>query len=95
LPSGFIGVVELSSVSPFVAITLRSLLNSRGDFLLTTFPVADARRTAPSPIVFPQIATGGGFTTQFIFINASGVSTPIDLSLNAADRDPMSLLPVQ
>jgi hypothetical protein len=72
LPSGFTGVAELSSTSPFVALTLRSLTNKRGDFLLTTFPVADATQPAPSPLVFPQIADGAGYSTQFIFISATG-----------------------
>jgi len=79
LPDGFTGVVRISSPSPFVALTLRSLSNSRGDFLLTTFPIADANRPAPAPIVFPQIADGGGYTTQFIFISATGSAT---ISLN-------------
>src|SRR5438874_11541867 len=30
--------LQISSSSPFVALTLRSLTNARGDFLLTTFP---------------------------------------------------------
>src|SRR5437899_8663393 len=38
----------------------------RGDFLLTTFPIADANQPAPSPIVFPQIVDGGGSKTQSI-----------------------------
>ncbi|PYV38022.1 MAG: hypothetical protein DMG09_13155 [Acidobacteria bacterium] len=75
LPDGFRGVVRISSASPFVAVTVRSLYNSRGDFLVTTFPIADANRPAPGPIVFPQIADGGGFTTEFIFISATGSAT--------------------
>jgi hypothetical protein len=30
---------------------------------------------APSPIVFPQIADGGGYVTQFILIGAGGSSS--------------------
>jgi hypothetical protein len=74
LPSGFTGVLEISSASPFAAVTLRSLTNGRNDFLMTTFPVADATRAAPAPIVFPQIADGGGYSTQFIFLSAAGAS---------------------
>jgi hypothetical protein len=75
LPANFTGVAEMTSSSPFVALTLRSLTNGRGDTLLTTFPVADEAQTAPSPIVFPQIADGGGFATQFIFISATGAAS--------------------
>jgi len=89
LPDGFTGVVRISSPSPFVALTLRSLSNSRGDFLLTTFPIADANRPAPAPIVFPQIADGGGYTTQFIFISATG-SASITVNFRGNDGSPLS-----
>ncbi|MFZ0426810.1 MAG: fibronectin type III domain-containing protein [Acidobacteriota bacterium] len=71
LPANFTGVLDLQSTTPFAALTLRSLFNSRGDFLLTTFPIADLTRPAPDPVVFPQIADGGGIRTQFILINPS------------------------
>jgi hypothetical protein len=73
LPAGFTGVMELSSSTPFVALTQRGLLNSRGEFLLTTLPIADLMQSAPSPIIFPQIAdgTGGGaYMTQFVMLSA-------------------------
>ena len=74
LPAGFTGVLDITSATPFAALTLRSLNNERNDFLMTTFPIADADRTAPSPVVFPQIADGGGFVTEFILLNAGGAS---------------------
>jgi photosystem II stability/assembly factor-like uncharacterized protein len=70
LPSGFTGVLDISSPVPFSALTLRSLDNERGDFLMTTFPIADANQPAPSPVVFPQIADGGGYVTEIILISA-------------------------
>jgi hypothetical protein len=42
---------------------------------MATFPVADMTVAAPSPIVFPQIADGGGYVTQFILIGAGGASS--------------------
>jgi hypothetical protein len=48
-----------------------------GLFLMTTFPIADADRTAPSPVIVPQIADGGGFVTEFILLNAGGASKTI------------------
>jgi len=71
LPANFTGVLDLQSATPFVALTLRSLTNARGEFLLTTFPIADLNKPAPDPVVFPQIADGGGIRTQFILINPS------------------------
>jgi hypothetical protein len=70
LPSGFTGVLDISSTTPFAAVTVRSLTNERGDFLMSAFPVADLTQAAPSPIVFPQIADGGGYITEFILISS-------------------------
>lgn len=46
-PAGSRGVVEISSQSLFATLTLRSLVNERGEFLLSTFPVADITQPAP------------------------------------------------
>jgi hypothetical protein len=90
LPAGFEGILDISSTSPFVALTLRSLTNSRGDFLLTTFPVADQTRPAPAPMIFPQIADGGGYATEFVLMTAGGPSSLI-LRFYAEDGTPLPL----
>jgi enterochelin esterase-like enzyme len=74
LPADFSGVLDISAPTQFAAITIRSLYNEREDFLMTTFPVADATRSAPSPVVFPQIADGGGYVSQFIVLSPMGAS---------------------
>jgi hypothetical protein len=84
LPSGFTGVLDISAAMPFAALTLRSLDNERGDFLITTFPVADVNRAAPSPIVFPQVVVGGGYASQFILISPVGATTT---TLNYFEED--------
>jgi hypothetical protein len=84
LPEGFTGIADITSSSPFVPLTLRSLTNGRGDFLLTTFPAPDVTQPAPTPIVFPQIADGGGYATQFIFISALG-STSVNVTFTGDD----------
>jgi hypothetical protein len=91
LLSGFTGVLDLTSSSPFVPLTVRSLTNGRGDFLLTTFPAADLTQPAPTPIVFPQIADGGGYTTQFIFISADGLM-PLSVTVNFIDDNGAALI---
>lgn len=80
IEEGFTGVLDLSSSVPFVALTLRSLTNSRGDFLMTTFPVADFSQAAPVPVIFPQIADGGGYRTQIILLNPLDNSAATTLS---------------
>jgi hypothetical protein len=75
LPDGFTGVLDISSPTPFAALTMRSLDNERQEFLAALFPVADMTRNAPAPLVFPQIANGGGYVTQFILISAGEASS--------------------
>jgi hypothetical protein len=75
LPAGFTGVLDIISTTPFVAFTIRSLINERGDPLMTAFPIADANRAAPSPIVFPQIADQGGSVTEFILLSVNDRSS--------------------
>jgi hypothetical protein len=88
LPAGFTGVLDIISPAPFAALTMRSLYNERNDWLLATFPIADMTLSAPSPIVFPQIADGGGYVTQFILIGAGGASS-VTLNYYGEDGKPL------
>jgi hypothetical protein len=88
LPAGFTGVLDITSATPFAALTMRSLNNERNDFLLATFPVADMTLGAPAPIVFAQIADGGGYVTQFILIGAGGASS-VTLNFYGEDGKPL------
>ena len=91
LPAGFIGVLDISSPSPFAALTARFLINEREDFLVTMFPVADMNRAAPSPVVFPQIADGGGYLTQIILLNTSGSASDVTVSFLGEDGSPLAI----
>jgi photosystem II stability/assembly factor-like uncharacterized protein len=77
LPQGFTGVLDINSKSRFAALTLRSLNNENNDFLMTAFPIADLNRPAPSPIVFPHIADGGGYSTEFILLSPAASSSAV------------------
>jgi hypothetical protein len=77
LPADFIGVLDIRSSTPFAALAVRSLYNERHDFLMTTFPIADASKAAPAPIIFPQVVDGGGYVTEFILISAGGAARTI------------------
>jgi YD repeat-containing protein len=90
LPEGFTGVLDLVAPAPFAALTLRSLTNERGDFLLTTFPIADVTQVPPAPVVFPQIADGGGYQTQIILLN-TGAASSVTLSYLGADGRPITI----
>ena len=64
------------------------MLHERNDFLLSTFPVADTTRDAPFPIVFPQIADGGGYVTQFILMGA-GTASSVTLNFYGEHGKPL------
>lgn len=91
LPENFVGVLDLTAPTPFAALTLRGLSNTRGDFLLTTFPVADFNQPSPTPIVFPQIADGGGYQTEIILLNTSGLPVNLKISFFGEDGLPLDV----
>jgi sugar lactone lactonase YvrE len=98
---GFSGLLEIQSTIPITPITLKLILNARGDQILTTLPVADLTATpATSPVFLPQIAIGQGFSTRLVllhpgaavdangqlrFVNNDG--TPLQLPLGSGMGD--------
>jgi hypothetical protein len=55
------------------AIALQTLYNERGDFLFAMTPtIVDSASSTPGPLIFPQVVSGGGFTTEFILMNSAG-----------------------
>lgn len=62
------GVLGILEIQRWLSMNVRA----RGDFLLTTIPIADFKQTAPFPIVLPQMADGGGNRIQFIQLGTSG-----------------------
>jgi len=74
-PSPTTGTFTLQSNVPVSMIALRSFLNERDEFLLTTLPVVDTTTAlSSSPVVFPHFATGGGWSTQLVLVNPSDTS---------------------
>jgi hypothetical protein len=64
------GTFTFSSSGPVAAIALRGLTNERGDFIMSTLPVSPLPATqVNNPVVLPQFADGGGWTTQVILTN--------------------------
>jgi hypothetical protein len=91
LPAGFTGILDISSSSPFVALTLRSLVNSRGDFLMTTFPIADVNQPPPFPLIFPQVADGAGYQTQIIILSTSGSVSTVAVTCPGDNGSPIAV----
>jgi hypothetical protein len=74
LQTPFQGVLRISTTSPsgVSVIGVRGRYNERSDFLVTTTPpVNEAAPPVLSPLVIPQLADGGGYTSQFIVFRGS------------------------
>jgi hypothetical protein len=91
LPENFTGVLDIQAPKPFAALTIRSFNNTRNEFLVTTFPTADMTTTVSSPVVFPQIADGAGYSTQFVLING-GATSDATVSVFNTGGSPLGVL---
>jgi hypothetical protein len=68
--NGFQGTLSFTSTVPVGVIALRSLVNERSDFLITTLPVIDlSQPVSTGTQVVPHFAVGDGWGTQIILVN--------------------------
>jgi hypothetical protein len=75
LPDDFEGKVILESTSPIFVITLRTLVNVSGAFLMTAMPVMDLDQTLSSTVsYFPQLVDGGNFSTEYLLLNTDAAT---------------------
>jgi len=76
LPSSFRGVLRVSSNTSISAVGLRARYNERGDFLISTTPaIAADPPISTEEVIFPQVVTGSGYTTEFVLMSTGGAST--------------------
>jgi hypothetical protein len=91
----FQGVLRISGGTPagFSVVGLRTRTNERGDFLITTTPPTnESNPGSPTELLFPHLANGGGYTTQFIlFSGTAGQSSSGNLRLLEQDGSPLNL----
>jgi hypothetical protein len=73
----FKGILRVSTTSTGIsAVGLRARYNERGDFLITTTPPTnEAAAATATELLFPQLADGGGYTTQFILFSGTAGQT--------------------
>jgi trimeric autotransporter adhesin len=71
--SSFDGTFTFTSSVPVAVTALRGISNQRGEFLVTTLPVAELKTTA-GPVFIPYFADGGGWATQIALINPTDSS---------------------
>jgi hypothetical protein len=71
----FQGTISFSSTLPVSFIAIRGFNNERTEFLMSTLPVVDLSQPAlQGTQVIPHFAAGGGFTTQILLVNPTGLS---------------------
>jgi hypothetical protein len=91
----FKGVLRISGgqASGLSVVGLRGRINERGDFLITTTPPTnEAAQPASAESLFPHLANGGGYTTQFIlFSGAAGQASNGNLRFFKQDGSPLNL----
>jgi sugar lactone lactonase YvrE len=77
LPGNFRGVLHISSNQPISAFGLRTLYNERADFLFAATPAITDNAAVTGELIFPQVVSGVGFTTEFILMNTGAQSQGI------------------
>ncbi len=80
LTTPFEGVLRISTASAggIALVGLRSRVNEREDFLITTTTLVDeSAADVTDALYFPHLVDGGGYTTQFIQLSGSTTQTTI------------------
>jgi hypothetical protein len=67
--------VNVTAGAGVAAVGLRAMINERSDFIATTTGPLNEAAGLPGRVVFPYIADGTGYTTQFILVTPPGVQT--------------------
>jgi len=68
----FQGTFSFTSTVPVGVVALRSYVNQKGDFLMSTLPVIDTSVPGGTgTVVLPHFADGGGWVTQILLVNPS------------------------
>ncbi len=90
LELGFSGLMEIQSPVPIAPITLQLTINTRGELVMTTLPVADLIRPNTTTLsVFPHIVIGSGFETRLVFMN--GEASQVNLEFYSQNGTPMTV----
>src|SRR4029079_4878076 len=85
--AGFSGTLAITSDVPIGIVALRGTFSQTGEFLMSPVPISAGASTT-SPLVFPQVADGGGYSTELLLLNggAGAISGTVEFSV-AVDTD--------
>lgn len=92
VPPVFRGSVTMVASSPVAIVTLRTIVNDAGEFLITTLPAADMD-SAPSSteLYLPQIADGGGYVTEVLLVNSGATRLTGTAEFRAPSGQPLEV----
>jgi hypothetical protein len=91
-PAEFYGSLTLTSTSPVAVVSLRTLFNTAGEFLVTAIPVADLDAPAASGSLYmPQVADGGGYITEILLVNPGASVASGIVEFHAPDGSPLDV----
>jgi protein TonB len=93
------GILRITtSGSGISVIGLRTRVNPRGDFLITTTPpVNEAAMKTSGDLIFPEVVNGGGYTSQFMLFSGSSalvLSADLDLASTDGTSSTLPLFPI-
>jgi hypothetical protein len=88
---GILRVSTSGSGDTIGVVGLRTRINERGDFLITTVPPVDEAVVSSPGVVFPHIADSGGYTTQFVLYGPSGAASNGSLFFRTPGGQPLGL----
>jgi glucose/arabinose dehydrogenase len=74
LGASMVGTFTFETSALVSVAALRGFTNERGEFLMTTLPVADLTAAISQPLTFPHFADGGGWRTQVVLVNPGGIA---------------------
>jgi hypothetical protein len=91
------GTFTFNSSLPISVVALRGFTNERGEFLITTLPVSPLKPAVGETLVFPHLADGGGWATEFALVNPtddviSGTIEFLGQGTATSPADPLELI---
>jgi hypothetical protein len=93
LPSNYRGVLRISASAPLTVAALRTRINERNEFLISSSPaIAEGANPGSKEVIMPQLVDGGGYTTEVILYDASGTQPSLGvMKLFTANGSPFAL----
>src|SRR5262249_16259691 len=93
LPTPFKGIVRISSASDIAVSGLRTRINERGNFLITTTSPTDENNSGGTTVVFPHVVDGNGYSTEMIlYSGTSAQPNSGNLQLYSQSGGPLSVI---